>query len=524
MLDESKFDLNLKLWALRIPRQLCKVATRSLNGYLLDKPRVKPITEDPTCEKNRYMILSESVQNSDHILKQILPTGVEVPSSFETIGHIAHLNIHDELLPFKDVIAKVIYDDLMTKKIIGKGHESGGLYVLDPLSSTPIACPSVASAFEAHCRLGHPSLPLLKKLCPQYSKVSSLDCESCQFAKHHRVSLSPRVNKRASVPFELVHSDVWGPSPILSKPGFRYFVTFVDDYSRVTWLYLMKNRSELFPIFCAFCAKIQNQFNVHVRTLRSDNAKEYTSAQFQSYMISNGMLHETSCVDTAPQNGVAERKNRHLLETARALLFQMKVPKPFWADAVSTACFLINRMPSSVLNGEIPFKILFPVKSLFPVAHRVFGSVCFARDVRPHVTKLDPKSLKCVFLGYSRLQKGYRCYCPDLNKYLVSIDVTFVENTPYFSSSPTPTRHGDDDDLLVYSVTTAAPDTCSDESLVPSPTSVIAPAMPTPPPKPPIIVYSRRPPPVSCPAPASSSSDSELNDDLPIALRKEKLS
>ncbi|XP_062090709.1 tRNA (guanine(37)-N1)-methyltransferase 2 isoform X5 [Humulus lupulus] len=145
MLDESKFDLNLKLWALRIPRQLCKVATRSLNGYLLDKPRVKPITEDPTCEKNRYMILSESVQNSDlsdipndkleelrglceidvvpytltlgysywgadHILKQILPTGVEVPSSFETIGHIAHLNIHDELLPFKDVIAKVIYD------------------------------------------------------------------------------------------------------------------------------------------------------------------------------------------------------------------------------------------------------------------------------------------------------------------------------------------------------------------------------------------------------------------------------
>ncbi|XP_060964237.1 tRNA (guanine(37)-N1)-methyltransferase 2 [Cannabis sativa] len=145
MLDESKFDLNLKLWALRIPRQLCKAATRLLNGYLLDKPRVKPITEDPTCEKNRYMILSESVQNfdlsdipndkleelrglceidvvpytltlgysywgADHILKQILPAGVEVPSSFETIGHIAHLNIHDELLPFKDVIAKVIYD------------------------------------------------------------------------------------------------------------------------------------------------------------------------------------------------------------------------------------------------------------------------------------------------------------------------------------------------------------------------------------------------------------------------------
>nr|XP_048321820.1 tRNA (guanine(37)-N1)-methyltransferase 2 isoform X1 [Ziziphus jujuba var. spinosa]XP_048321821.1 tRNA (guanine(37)-N1)-methyltransferase 2 isoform X1 [Ziziphus jujuba var. spinosa] len=145
MLDESKFDVHLKLRALRIPRELCKVATRILNGYLLDKARIKPITEDPTCEKNRYMILSERVQTSDlseipeqkldelrglckievvpysltlgysywsadHILKQILPPGVEVPSSFETIGHVAHLNIHDELLPYKDVIAKVIYD------------------------------------------------------------------------------------------------------------------------------------------------------------------------------------------------------------------------------------------------------------------------------------------------------------------------------------------------------------------------------------------------------------------------------
>ncbi|KAL7153608.1 hypothetical protein ABFS83_04G180800 [Erythranthe nasuta] len=145
MLDEKKFDVELNLLALRIPREHCKLATRVLNGYLLDKPRVKPVTEDPTSDKNRYMILSEKIQNpdlseipiskvdklkelfeiqvvpysftlgysywsADHILKQILPTGVEVPSSFETIGHIAHLNINDELLPYKDVIAKVIYD------------------------------------------------------------------------------------------------------------------------------------------------------------------------------------------------------------------------------------------------------------------------------------------------------------------------------------------------------------------------------------------------------------------------------
>ncbi|OIV97191.1 hypothetical protein TanjilG_28942 [Lupinus angustifolius] len=89
MFDDSKFEEHLQLWALRIPNQLCNVATRILNGYLLDKPRVKPITEDPSCQKNRYLLLSEEVKS---------------------LGHIAHLNLHDELLPFKDVIAKVIYD------------------------------------------------------------------------------------------------------------------------------------------------------------------------------------------------------------------------------------------------------------------------------------------------------------------------------------------------------------------------------------------------------------------------------
>ncbi|XP_020111520.1 tRNA (guanine(37)-N1)-methyltransferase [Ananas comosus] len=145
VLDESKFEQKLQLWALRIPRELSSSVTRLLHGCLLDKPRIKPITEDPDCEKNRLAVLSERIQNpdlseipdekldslkklcnfeavpysltlgysywsADHILKKILPAGVEVPSSFETIGHIAHLNISDELLLYKDVIAKVIYD------------------------------------------------------------------------------------------------------------------------------------------------------------------------------------------------------------------------------------------------------------------------------------------------------------------------------------------------------------------------------------------------------------------------------
>ena len=133
----------------------------------------------------------------------------------------------------------------------------------------------------------------------------------------------------------------------------------------------MKNHSELFSHFRAFCAKFHTPFHVYVQNLRSANAKEYVSQQFQSFMLQHGILQETSCVDTPTQNGVVERKNRHLLETARALLFQMHAPKYFWADAVSTACFLINRMPSSVLNWETPYHIIFPNKPLFPIEPQI---------------------------------------------------------------------------------------------------------------------------------------------------------
>ena len=149
-----------------------------------------------------------------------------------------------------------LIQDLSTKRIIGKGREPGGFYILDTKVPKSVVCSGVATPFELHCRLGHPFVSLLKKLYPQFSSLSSLNCESYQYVKLHHVHLSPKVNKRASAPFELVHYDVWGPCPVMSPTGFKYVVTFIDDFSRVTWLYLMKSRSKLFSHFSAFCAEI----------------------------------------------------------------------------------------------------------------------------------------------------------------------------------------------------------------------------------------------------------------------------
>ena len=123
----------------------------------------------------------------------------------------------------------------------------------------------------------------------------------------------------------------------------------------------------------------------------------------------------------------------------------MNVPKHFWADVVSTTCFFINRMPSSVFNWATPYHQLFPNNPLFLIEPKVFGCTCFVWDVRPQVSKLDPKSLKCIFLGYSRVKKGYRCYCSTLRRYFVS------------SLSPTVMSPREDDDLLVYYVSLPVP-------------------------------------------------------------------
>ena len=129
--------------------------------------------------------------------------------------------------------------------------------------------------------------------------------------------------------FELVHIDVWGPSKSTSTLGFRYFVTFINGYSRCTWLFLMKTRAELFSIFQKFHAKIRTQFNPSIRILRSDNAKEYVSTSFSSFMSSYWILHQLSCAYTPQQNGVVERKNRYLVKTARTLLLHHKIPQRF---------------------------------------------------------------------------------------------------------------------------------------------------------------------------------------------------
>ncbi|WMV25609.1 hypothetical protein MTR67_018994 [Solanum verrucosum] len=228
-------------------------------------------------------------------------------------------------------------------------------------------------------------------------------------------------------------------------------------------------------------------------------------------MSHQGIIHQTSCPYTPQQNGVAERKNRHLIETVRTLLIESHVPLRFWGDAVLSSCYLINRMPSSSIQNQVLHSILYPQSHLYSIPPRVFGSTCFVHNLAPGKDKLTPRALKCVFLGYSRVQKGYRCYSHDLRRYLMSADVTFFESQPYYTSSDRP----DVSEVLPIPQVLPVPTFEGPTVTSPSPVAV-----------PPLLTYHRRPRPAivsndSCHAPDPAPTAALPPASQSIPLQKE---
>ncbi|RVW42603.1 Retrovirus-related Pol polyprotein from transposon TNT 1-94 [Vitis vinifera] len=222
-----------------------------------------------------------------------------------------------------------LLQDILTKEIIGRGTKRGGLYYMEDLS--------VGRAHHTQ---------------------HTLDVKEKElWLWHRRASFPLHLNKK-DTSFALIHSDVWGPSPITTVNGFKWFVLFVDDCTRMTWLYLLKHKDEVLGVFKSFHAMVQTQFSAKVQVLRSDNGGEYVNHQFHEYFQQHGIIHETSCPKTPQQNGIVERKNRHVLETARALLVGAHAPTRFWADAVTTIVHLLNRMPYKVLDFQTPLQAL----------------------------------------------------------------------------------------------------------------------------------------------------------------------
>ncbi|KAG8475459.1 hypothetical protein CXB51_032225 [Gossypium anomalum] len=284
-----------------------------------------------------------------------------------------------------------------------------------------------------HQRLGHTNFKSMaqmvsKEMVENFTKtVQSEDvCEVCQMGKQARLQFPTNTTWRASSKLELVHTDVCGSMRTESLSGNRYFILFIDDCTRYCWIYFLKHKSEVAQVFIKFKAAVETETGCKIKTIRSDNGTEYTSAQFQSLCKDAGIKHQLTNVYTPQQNGVSERKNRSLMEMAKCLLFEKNLPKTMWAEAVNTAVYIQNRLPTKALAHKTPFEAWFGFKP--SLGHmKVFGCLCYSQVPAVKRDKLSKRAIPGILTGYSMVKKGYRILDPLTNKIQVSRDVVFDE-------------------------------------------------------------------------------------------------
>ncbi|PKU68311.1 Retrovirus-related Pol polyprotein from transposon TNT 1-94 [Dendrobium catenatum] len=350
-----------------------------------------------------------------------------------------------------------IFKDLTTNRILLRGPCRDGLYrIAKPVHQTQHTGLSVArmSSSQWHNRLGHPSLSILQHISKNnpdlHISSTSISCTPCNQCKGHKLQF-PISENRKQAPLELLHSDVWGPSPVPSHQGFRYYVIFVDDYSRFIWLFPIMFKSDVTNIFINFVTFIERQTSRKIKAIRTDGGGEYVNQYFQKFTRDKGILHQTSCPYTPEQNGLAERKHRHIMETTRTLLETAQLPSTFWLEAATTATYIINRTPSITTHFTSPLKLMFNITPSYN-HFRTFGCACFPLKP-PHARdKLTHTSDFCIFLGYSEHQKGYKCFNPKTNRITISRHVQFDETVfpfPQFTSTTSSVDTIDNPSLLI---------------------------------------------------------------------------
>ena len=205
-----------------------------------------------------------------------------------------------------------------------------------------------------HLRLGHISLDRINRLVKDGPlrdlRVGTLPvCESCLEGKMTKRPFSAK-RTRAKEPLQLVHSDVCGPLNVQARGGYEYFISFIDDYSRYGYIYLMRRKSEAFEKFKEFRAEAEKQLSKTIKTFRSDRGGEYLDTEFTDYLIENGIVSQLSAPGDPQQNGVAERRNRTLLDMMRSMISYSSLPVNFWGYAISTAVNILNVVPSKSIS------------------------------------------------------------------------------------------------------------------------------------------------------------------------------
>ncbi|UYV68918.1 hypothetical protein LAZ67_6001665 [Cordylochernes scorpioides] len=295
-----------------------------------------------------------------------------------------------------------------------------------------------------HDRLGHRNIESIKKIRNENlarglslnNCSHSTDCVQCIQGKLTETPFPKKTEYRATETLKLVHSDICGPLPTNSLSGKRYFITFTDDCSRYTKTYLLKGKDEAYEKIKDYVISAHTEFGKNIQTIRTDNGREYVNRQVEDFLNQSGIKHQLTVPYSPAQNGVAERKIRSLMEMTRCMLFDSGLPQSLWAEAVTTANYLHNRIPSKATD-KTPFELWTNRKPSLKHLKR-FGCKAFAYIPKIKRNKLDSKVIEGIFLGYDDRSKGYRIL-HDTDNITISRSVKFIEKENGFHLASTKT-------------------------------------------------------------------------------------
>ena len=253
----------------------------------------------------------------------------------------------------------------------------------------------VEEAWLWHRRFGYLNFNSLKMLCqrkmvqglPNTIEEKNEVCDGCALRKHHRQSFPKGVAWKANKVLELIHTDICGPMSTPSKGNNKQFVLFIDDFTRMNWVFFMKQKSEVLSIFKKFKSFVEKQSGCYIKTLRSDRGMEYTSSQFGNFCEDEGVERQLTIAYTPQQNGVVERKNQTIMEMAKAMLYEKGLPKFFWTKVVNTTVYLLNRCPTKALLNKTLIEAWSGRKP--SVRHfKVFGCLCYSEVPKERRSKM----------------------------------------------------------------------------------------------------------------------------------------
>ena len=390
--------------------------------------------------KGRIKGIGEISIDDDVLVKNIL----FVEGLHHNLISISQLCDNHMIAEFHRIGCNILDEE--TRELLFVGHRIKNIYIVD-LDEVRNSRMCLVAQYEEndaelwHRRLGHlsprsirtlESLGLVRGLPSQLGNTPNA-CETCIKSKQVKSRFDKKKEVSTKKPLELLHMDLFGPNRVASLGGKYFCLVIVDDYSRYTWVFFLSQKNDTFDTFRTFTKKVQNELELKIKTIRSDHGGEFENHDFTNLCDELGITHQFSAPRTPQQNGVAERKNRTLLDMSRTMLAEHNLPGYFWAEAVSTACYVANRaLLRSTLN-KTPYELVkkrTPNISYF----RIFGCRCYILvNGKSNIGKFDSRSDEGIFLGYSERSKAYRVFNRRTLVVEESVHVKFIERQPHRS-------------------------------------------------------------------------------------------